>query len=314
MGKDKDVPEGYTPLLELDLRRKREGGRVRVPGEFRGAADAIARREALVLVHGYNNTYGQAAEAYFAFRTRQSRTYSPRDPLTFDRYFADTFWPGDANWWPGFDKLDFAVYPLAVSKAREAARELAALLGRLPNLLRVDFIGHSLGCRVVLETLFILAERGAPRIGRVCLMAAAVPLEMLEPPDGRFHELLYRLAAARTQIYVMHSKSDPVLHFAFPVGQAAAGLKEASKRALGRHGPTVTIPGFGASVRGDAIPNAKHGDYWGHSDAPATTEAAAHAGRFLALGELPRQMPAKRSVGAPMDPLEARALRERRDV
>ena len=58
----------------------------------------------------------------------------------------------------------------------------------MPSLERVDFIGHSLGCRVALETLLLLRTRSLPIVGRVVLMAAAVPSEMLESA-GKFYGL-----------------------------------------------------------------------------------------------------------------------------
>jgi pimeloyl-ACP methyl ester carboxylesterase len=103
----------------------------------------------------------------------------------------------------------------------------------MPQLVEVDFIGHSLGCRVILETLNILRDKARFRVRHICLMAPAVPSEMLEP-DGIYYDLLQSLSTDGTQVRVLRSMHDEVLHFAFPAGQAMAGPDERSSRGLGR--------------------------------------------------------------------------------
>jgi pimeloyl-ACP methyl ester carboxylesterase len=307
MGRNKKRPGDYAPLLEFYLRAKPEGSKLLVPGELRGLLDAQARRECLVLVHGFNNTDGEAAEAYFGFRTRQKEIFNDPDIAVFDRRFGDAFWPGDADWWSFFDKADALIYPGAVHTAVKAATELAELLWRMPSLERVDLIGHSLGCRVALETLLLLRTRSLPIIGRVVLMAAAVPSEMLES-DGKFYGLLTELAAEGTTIRVLHSKSDWVLHYTFPFGQSAAGGKEASARALGRFGPSPWMPGFHSTLTEREIGGAAHGDYWGHSKTPPSRVATEDAGKFLTLGDLGRDIGVPRDVGVPADSQPPRDL------
>jgi pimeloyl-ACP methyl ester carboxylesterase len=260
--------------------------------------DAIARRECLVLVHGFNNTDSEAADAYSGFRARQREIFGTADVSGFDRRFGDTYWPGDADWWSFFDKVDFLIYPASVHTAVSAAKELAELLWKMPNLQRVDFIGHSLGCRVTLETLLLLRTRTLPVIGRVVLMAAAVPSEMLER-DGRFYDLLTELAAEGTDIRVLHSRQDTVLHYAFPPGQSLAGGKEASSRALGRFGLSPSMPGFRSTLTEREVAGAGHGDYWGPSKTPPSLVATEDAGRFLLLGDISRDVGVARDVGVP---------------
>ncbi|MFN2637595.1 MAG: alpha/beta hydrolase [Gemmatimonadaceae bacterium] len=294
MGKNKTRPTGYKPALEFYLRRQAEGGKLLSPATFHGQADALTRRQCLVLVHGFNNTDSEAAEAYAGFRTREAEIFSVTDPVSFEKMFGDTYWPGDADW-SFFDKLDFLVYPTAVHTAVSAARELTALLQKMPNLERVDFIAHSLGCRVALETLLLLRKRTLPLIGRVVLMAAAVPSEMLER-GGRFFDLLMELWAEGIPIRVLHSKSDTVLHFAFPPGQSLAGGKEASERALGRFGPSVMMPGYHTVLTEREITGAAHGDYWGHSKSAPSRVATDEAGHFLNIGAAPRPISSERDL------------------
>jgi len=313
MGRNTGRPDSYKPLLELYLRGKVEGGNLLVPGVFRALPDALARRECLLLVHGFNNTDSEAAVAYLGFRGRQREIFGTPDPTTFDRRFGDTYWPGDADWSSLFDKMDFLIYPSSVRTAIKAAPELAKLLWRMPNLERVDFIGHSLGCRVVLETLLALRTRTLPRIGRIVLMAAAVPSEMLER-GGKFYDLLMELAAEGTGIRVLHSKQDPVLHLAFPAGQSLAGANEASARALGRFGPSPFMPGFNVSLTGSPIPGAVHGDYWGHSGTKPSREATEEAGKFLALGEIGREVGVRRELSVPATSRSSRDFSDPREL
>src|SRR6202158_616727 len=298
MGRNKKRPDGYAPLLQFYLRAKPEGGKLLVPPELRGLPDALARRECLVLIHGFNNTDSEAADAYFGFRLREKDIFATPDVRGFERRFGDTYWPGDADWWSFFDKVDFLIYPSAVHTAVKAANELVELLWQMPNLERIDFIGHSLGCRVALETLLLLRTRTLPLIGRVVLMAAAVPSEMLER-DGRFYSLLTDLAAEGTSVRVLHSMQDPVLHYAFPPGQALAGGNEASTRALGRFGPSPWMPGFHSTLTEREIAGAAHGDYCGPPKTPPSLPATEDAGRVLSLGDIGRDVGVARDVGVP---------------
>src|SRR2546423_9136503 len=299
MGKNSKRPCGYTPALELYLRRDREGGKLLDPGVFHGLLpDALARRTCLVLVHGFNNSDGGAATAYFAFRNRECGVVNNGDPAALERLFGDTFWPGDAQW-GFFDKLDFLIYPTAVHTAVDAARELDAMLGKLPNLERVDFIAHSLGARVVLETLLLLRKRTLPRIRRVLLMAAAVPSEMLEP-SGRFFDLLMQLWAEGVEVRVLHSLDDKVLHWAFPPGQSLAGRSEASQRALGRYGPTVMMPGWSKTLKGTTISGADHSDYWGDGAAGPSLQSTTEAGEIPPPGAVRPVVRAGRNLATPV--------------
>jgi len=305
MPRDPGRPREYAPLLEFYVRQDVEGGSVREPGLLRGTLDAQARDSCLILVHGFNNTDGQAAQAYFGFRQRQAKLDRAR-AYTFEKYFADAFWPGDADLPWLLDLLDFGVYPIALRRAERAAVRIVDLLMTMPNLRAVDFVAHSLGCRVVLESLLILSEKLPMfRVARVCLMAAAVPSEMLEP-GGRFHDLLVRLQADGTKLFVLHSSRDAVLSYAFYNGQALAG--EPSVRPLGSYGPSEFMPGYNSTLKHCAVPRAGHSDYWGHKTSRASGTAIAKAGDFLGLKGLARQVGEGRSTGDSIDPLEARRL------
>lgn len=295
MGKQKPRPEGYAPPLQFLLREKSEGGNILSPGKFADDIVAATRTSCVIMVHGFNNTDGEAASAYDGFRKRQQDAFNATR-AALDARLGDTFWAGDADWgW--FDFADFGVYSRAIGHAHQAANELVALLERMPNLIEVEFIGHSLGCRVVLETVHHLVMAGhGPRIRRVCLMAAAVPMEKLEP-GGDFYDTLATLAADGTQVFVMHSRQDKVLHFAFPLGQGMGGPGEHSSRALGREGPDALMPGYHGTLDEMQMGGADHGDYWGHSGTAIARESAKWAGRFLGFDQGGREIGVARAVG-----------------
>jgi hypothetical protein len=283
------------------MRKDLEGGGIENPAALLPAPDA--RRECLVLAHGFNNHAGEAAAAYFGFRRSQYEQYPELGDRVLEGRFGDGYWPGDADWPGPLDWLDAMVYPVAVLTARHCGAVLAAAIQRLPNVERVDFIAHSLGCRVVLEAAEILRTTG-PAIGRICLMAAAVPAEMVEP-GGRFDDLLWRLIDAGVKIHVMHSDKDTVLRFAFPPGQALAG--EPSLRALGLHGPPVDMIGVGGMVTQAQIVGARHGNYWGHVESKARAQAVREAGTFLRIGETRRTFD-ERPIGDSRDVGDARDI------
>jgi len=71
MGKKKPRPAGYNPPLQFLLRQKPEGGDILSPGKFADDRGMPSRRSCVVMVHGFNNTDGEAAYAYFGFRNQQ---------------------------------------------------------------------------------------------------------------------------------------------------------------------------------------------------------------------------------------------------
>lgn len=296
MGRDKGRPSQYRPTLELYFRQKYEGGGLRDRGELRWPGSAASRQHCLVLIHGFRNTDGEAAHAYQGFRDRQEELAERATWSEVVRELGDAFWPGDADYWSFLDAFDALVYPEALKKGLRTASLLAEAIRSIPGLVVVDFIAHSLGCRVTLETVKNLFERGGPHVGRMCLMAAAIPSEDLEP-GGRYFSVMQGLSGQGTRIHVMHSRADSVLQWAFPPGQRLAGKEEASNRALGRYGPTPQMPGAGGTVTETAVGTAGHGDYWGHNTkSGAAYQSARASGQFLQLHSRSRQGGEDRSI------------------
>lgn len=278
----------------FNLREQFEGGELRRPGSVVGDQGVFGRRECLVLVHGFNNHAGEAAVAYTGFRISESRRFEDLRPEVLEKLLGDTHWPGDADWQGPLDLLDFLVYPKAVATAREAGPLLGELILKFGMMERIHFIGHSLGCRVVLETLLYLSRKDFSlyRVGGICLMAAAVQTDMVGD-GGRFAPLLDSLGAAGVKVLVLHSVKDTVLHFTFGPGQTAAA-EGWFPTALGRFGPP---PGMRGVAFQEAIEGAGHSDYWGWRDNEPSKAATAAAGDFFKLGDRPREHK-RRGIGA----------------
>jgi hypothetical protein len=142
--------------------------------------------------------------------------------------FAGVLWPGDSRWIPFLD------YPVEGNEAIKSGQLLAAYLGaNFAGAASVSFASHSLGVRVVLETVRRLPS--SLRINALLLLAAAI--------DDNCLVNEYRDAAARVaRISVLASQSDEVLKWAFPVGNPLSGIVTRGDpywhAALGRTGPT----------------------------------------------------------------------------
>ncbi len=213
-----------------------------------------------LLVHGFNNDQGQACEGFGKFLDML-----PRVSGRVGRFF----WPGDADF-GFFQWLDFLSYPTEIPDARDSAERLATYLvsatERTPDIV-FTLVGHSLGCRLILEMLENLGARPEterPTIRLIMLMAAAVPVELAE--DG---ERLRRAGERAGDRLVLFSPDDLVLHFAFPAGQTLAFAMEHEDavylEAIGRFG---NPPDFASDLPIRRSGNG-HGSYWEDQQAAA---------------------------------------------
>lgn len=136
--------------------------------------------------------------------------------------------------WPGDDRLSPITYSLEERDADTTARMLTQLIVRTLRPVRpVNFIAHSLGCRVVLETMRQLQVQGL-RAEQVVLMAGAVDADALAQ-SPRYREAV----RAAKRVAVLSSRRDRVLKVAFPVGDFLASFLFGgdTSRALGLIGP-----------------------------------------------------------------------------
>lgn len=265
------------------------------------------RRRLFLLVHGYNNSEAVARESFGRFMDNL-RTMGPAGRgIAEDAGFV--YWPGDTNL--GL-LVSAASYPLQVGRAIRSGENLgeylADLMGPAGTPTEIYLIGHSLGCRLILEVLETLWQRqfsaalGGRRrptvlIAGVSLMAAAVPESLV---GERWPGLA---GIGRPQrACVLHSAYDWVLHWTFPEGETLAG-EGVLPRAVGRFGEPHAL----WTWRRDLAPNG-HGHYW--ADARSTTEAVRLVNGPVPAGPEDKRL-ATRSLpeGAPR---ASRSLAERR--
>ena len=144
--------------------------------------------------------------------------------------FVGLLWPGDSIWAHGLD------YPEEPRIADEAGDLIAPFLdANFTGAASISFVSHSLGARVVLETI---SKMNLP-VRRLTLMAGAI--------DDNCLNTEFQAAAAKTgAISVLASKKDEVLSALFPLGNFLGGILAAGHpwwhAALGHTGPSSPPP------------------------------------------------------------------------
>jgi hypothetical protein len=139
-------------------------------------------------------------------------------------------WPGDARW------IHVVDYPVEGNEGMAAGNQLATFLNAsFTGTLSLSFASHSLGARVVMQTIAGLARP----VRRLLIMAGAI--------DNTCLSAEYAAAADKVQsISVLASRSDDVLKWAFPSGNFLSGLFSRGTpyvhEALGREGPAEPYP------------------------------------------------------------------------
>ena len=141
--------------------------------------------------------------------------------------FVGVLWPGDSRWVPFID------YPVEGDEAITSGHLLAEYLtAKFAGANSLSFCSHSLGARVILET--IQDYSGSLAMNSVTIMAGAIDDTCL---NGE-----YQKAAGRVgRISVLASDCDDVLKLAFPAGNFLSGIITRQDPywhgALGRYGP-----------------------------------------------------------------------------
>jgi pimeloyl-ACP methyl ester carboxylesterase len=159
-------------------------------------------------------------------------------------------WPGDSIWAHGLD------YPGEPKIADEAGGLIAEFLdANFAEAASISFASHSLGARVVMETI---SQMSLP-VRRLVLMAGAI--------DDNCLNTEFQAAAAKIgTISLLASKKDSVLSVDFPLGNFFAGIIAEGhpwwRAALGHCGPATPWP---ANLQAPfEIPDGwefKHGNY-----------------------------------------------------
>jgi pimeloyl-ACP methyl ester carboxylesterase len=152
--------------------------RSRVPGmvvasraEVGGSPRELRRPRLTLLVHGYRTDEDRAEKGYVAFERRLREAGISNAALGSVWH---VHWPADHRR-PLVARLS---YSARVPVAETAGRRLKDLLATLSTAQEVRLVGHSLGCRLVLETIRYVREDvgyDGARIAAVVLLAAAVP-------------------------------------------------------------------------------------------------------------------------------------------
>jgi hypothetical protein len=141
--------------------------------------------------------------------------------------FVGVLWPGDSSWLPFID------YPVEGNEALKSGQLLAQyLLKNFAGAASLSFTSHSLGARVVLQTIRGLAS--SRRVKTVTIMAGAIDDTCL---SNEYQDAVGQI----DKISVLASNCDDVLKLAFPAGNLAGGIVTRGDPywhgALGRYGP-----------------------------------------------------------------------------
>lgn len=187
----------------------------------RDFARRVAGRHVLFATHGFNV---DRRSGIVALTKWDALCQLPSDGL-----FVGVLWPGDARFIPVID------YPFEGPVAKAAGQLLAGYLNRYAgDAASISLASHSLGARTVLEAVSKL-DRPCRRL---VLMADAIEDDCLSKE--------YADAAGRAlEIFVLASKRDAVLEWAFPAGNLVGTILTRGypyhRAAIGRPGPARPI-------------------------------------------------------------------------
>jgi esterase/lipase superfamily enzyme len=212
------------------------------------------RQRLLVLLHGYNNTYEQGLEALTKYMNLMEAGNS-------DYVLLAVLWPGD-----GWAKA--LSFPTEARDADDSADALYRWLDtNVDKNASISFIAHSLGCRVAMRAAGLLARKSTgPRLGRICLLAAAINNDCL---GSTYLTPSYRTATlAAERVAVLASEKDSVLRGAYPLGTIEWTVlrHESWSLALGYTGPKEHDADVLAKIellKADPSQNIDHSDYLG---------------------------------------------------
>jgi hypothetical protein len=213
--------------------------------------DTFAKRvrghDLVVVTHGFNVS-GDAG-------MRSLGAWEQLCQMATGALYVGVLWPGDSRFIPVVD------YPIEGSVAVASGKLLADFLNQYAGGAgTISFASHSLGARVLLETVRWLKQ---PHVHRALIMAGAIE------DDALTNE--YQDAVAKIdRIMTLSSESDWVLHYAFPTGNLVRDVLDEDhpylSKALGRDGPR-TMAGLSGRCVAWQIPNGwdyVHGDYLPH--------------------------------------------------
>ena len=231
---DDPNPASDTPLTEADF------------------LAAVAGKNVLMLVHGYNNTEDDVNLAYARIQKAVASYFGGK----YDVVVGYT-WPGGALG---------ASYPIARSRSNSAGPRLAPWLQKIARkAAALDVMSHSLGARVALKALGAGLKNPAKPVRNLYLLAAAVDNESIEKGEE-----FYEPSKRAQQTVVMHSKKDKTLALWFRIGDAILPWQwlDMFDLALGYSGPEDPADIIDHSPHVKVVnckgPELDHGDYKDH--------------------------------------------------
>lgn len=212
---------------------------------------AISGRDILLITHGFNVNQADGLQALSEWGSLLGLGNAV--PIGI-------LWPGDSRW------IHVVDYPVEGNDAMAAGNLLAAFLNKnFTSALSLSFAAHSLGARVVLQTIGGLNRR----VNRLLLMAGAI--------DNTCLGNEYAKAAKNVDtISLLASRSDQVLRWAFPSGNFVSGIFSRGvpyiHEAIGREGPSQDLAPPSNLHADWQIPDAwdfNHSDYLPDGSVPA---------------------------------------------
>jgi esterase/lipase superfamily enzyme len=283
--------------IEITLRKDSSGGAHR--SKIYGTRAAFDKRSRLILlVHGFNVSEDQAHDRQYQPLTKRLANLGVRWDI------GEVYWPGDGRI-PIIRNLQ---YPLLIKRANDCSKPFAEYLSECeaPNNMpcEIVLIAHSLGCRLILETLLALTDQleitNRSAAITIIMMGAAVPVSLVKY-DGRLSTGLSIVKKAT----VLYSRQDFVLSWLFPLGQVFDQDGRTDLEAVGLRGN----PCNGLWHKRSEMPNYQHGYYWERED--AAREIAAILGVPVAKPLKSRSLPPQRQLPYRQDPTNRSAPKSR---
>lgn len=204
--------------------------------------DSIQGCDVLIATHGFNVNRQDGISGLHIWHSLLQ--------LPPSSAFVGLLWPGDSIWAHGLD------YPDEPKVANLAGQLLAPFIDKnFAGASSISFASHSLGARVVLETVALMSTP----VRRVILMAGAIDDNCL---NTEFQNAAGKIGA----ISVLASRKDRVLSTLFPLGNLIAGIIAEGHpwwhAAIGHAGPSKQWPSnFGAPFMIPDVWEFDHGDY-----------------------------------------------------
>ena len=182
----------------------------------------IQGKHVLIATHGFNVNRHDGIQSLSNWESLLQ--FSPSS------VFVGLLWPGDSVW------LHALSYPEEPKAANETGELIAPFIDQnFAGAASISFASHSLGARVVLETISKMTRK----VRRCLMMAGAID-------DNCLTAEFKTTAANIAEISVLASKKDAVLAAAFPIGNILGGIIAAGHpwwhAALGHSGPASPQP------------------------------------------------------------------------